>query len=171
MPIAGSSRPRPKALHDLPSISSLVILSKLSMKLSLSLDKPCSTQAPSLRRVFDQPHLASTHHRAFIISSIRAKRSIICIHLGGKMSCATSGDAGQPQMPLASAKVAVVTTAGCPYCKRVKAALREAEIDFQELDLSNKIEVLDSVKRASGQSTVPQVRRQALVPSRRLHKM
>lgn len=53
--------------------------------------------------------------------------------------------------------VAIVTTEGCPYCRRAKAELTAANIPYTEYLLTNQIQVLKEVKAASGQSTVPQV--------------
>ncbi|KAL4422375.1 hypothetical protein ABPG75_008572 [Micractinium tetrahymenae] len=55
------------------------------------------------------------------------------------------------------AQVAVITTQGCPYCKKAKAALVGAGIAFNEYDLGEQIEALTRVKAATGQSTVPQI--------------
>lgn len=54
-------------------------------------------------------------------------------------------------------KVAVLTTLGCPYCKRAKAALAAAGVPYEELDLTDQPEALALVKQLTGQSTVPQV--------------
>lgn len=54
-------------------------------------------------------------------------------------------------------RVAVVTTLGCPYCKKAKAALRNAGVPFEELELSEQLEVLTRIKQLTGQATVPQV--------------
>ena len=57
----------------------------------------------------------------------------------------------------APSQVAVITTLGCPYCRRAKAALGEANIAYEEIELSGDLDLLATVKRTSGQSTVPQV--------------
>jgi hypothetical protein len=41
--------------------------------------------------------------------------------------------------------VAVITTVGCPYCKKTKAALDAAGIPHREYELSEKLEVLPSL--------------------------
>jgi glutaredoxin-like protein len=52
--------------------------------------------------------------------------------------------------------VTVFSRAGCPHCARAKAALREAGIDFEALELNN--DYSDRTLRAvSGATTVPQV--------------
>lgn len=57
----------------------------------------------------------------------------------------------------AQPRVAVVTTLGCPYCKKAKASLKTYNIDFEELDLAEQPETLKLIKQATGQATVPQV--------------
>lgn len=64
-------------------------------------------------------------------------------------------------VPLAMAepavKVAVITTAGCRYCKAAKQALQQADIAYSEYELSEDVEVLKKVKSITGRSTVPQI--------------
>lgn len=55
------------------------------------------------------------------------------------------------------ATVGVVTTVGCPYCKKAKAALKEKGVPYQEADLGSARDVLAKVKETTGQTTVPQV--------------
>lgn len=57
-----------------------------------------------------------------------------------------------------TAKVGVVTTSGCPHCKRAKAALKEKGVEYAEADLGKARDILAKVKETTGQSTVPQVR-------------
>jgi glutaredoxin len=54
-------------------------------------------------------------------------------------------------------RVAVLTTAGCAYCRRAKTALAQAGVPFQEIDLSSSTDVLEAVKQTTGRPTVPQV--------------
>lgn len=51
----------------------------------------------------------------------------------------------------------MVTTAGCPYCARVKAVLTAASIAYAEVDLAASPAALAAVKAASGRASVPQV--------------
>ena len=53
--------------------------------------------------------------------------------------------------------VAIVTTEGCPYCRQAKSALTTAGIPYTEYQLTNQVEILQQVKAASGQATVPQI--------------
>ena len=55
------------------------------------------------------------------------------------------------------AQVGVVTTIGCPYCKRAKAALKDRNVEYTEADLGTARDVLAKVKETTGQGTVPQV--------------
>ena len=55
-------------------------------------------------------------------------------------------------------KVGVVSTTGCPHCKRAKGALKDKGIEYAEADLGTARDVLKEVKESTGQSTVPQVR-------------
>ncbi|EFN52965.1 hypothetical protein CHLNCDRAFT_137357 [Chlorella variabilis] len=57
----------------------------------------------------------------------------------------------------AAPQVAIITTLGCPYCKKAKAAMQAAGIPYQEYELSEQLEVLSKIKATTGQSTVPQI--------------
>jgi glutaredoxin len=65
--------------------------------------------------------------------------------------------ASQPETLKMTAAVGVVTTIGCPYCKKAKAALKERGVEFAEADLGSARDVLAKVKETTGQTTVPQV--------------
>lgn len=60
--------------------------------------------------------------------------------------------------------VGIVTTVGCPYCKKAKAALAEQGIKYQEAELGTARDVLAKVKETTGQGTVPQVCLHEAVP-------
>lgn len=53
--------------------------------------------------------------------------------------------------------VAVVTTVGCPYCKKVKEALTRSGIEYFEIDMTDRGQVLGKCKELTGWGTVPQV--------------
>jgi glutaredoxin len=53
--------------------------------------------------------------------------------------------------------VGIVTTVGCPHCKRAKAALKKERVAYEEADLATARDVLAKVKETTGQTTVPQV--------------
>lgn len=55
------------------------------------------------------------------------------------------------------ATVGVVTTVGCPYCKKAKAALKAKGVQYQEAELGTARDILAQVKETTGQGTVPQV--------------
>ena len=55
------------------------------------------------------------------------------------------------------APVVVVTTLGCQYCKRAKDALQQAGIAFEEVEAGTQLDLLQTIKRSTGKSTVPQV--------------
>jgi glutaredoxin len=59
-----------------------------------------------------------------------------------------------PQQP----SVAIITTQGCPYCRQAKADLTAAGIPYTEILITDQLDVLAEIKKATGQSTVPQVR-------------
>ena len=44
------------------------------------------------------------------------------------------------------AKVKIYTQAGCRHCKEVKEFFKENEIEFKEIDASNGVEFLNSIK-------------------------
>ena len=54
--------------------------------------------------------------------------------------------------------MALVTTSGCPHCRRAKTALDAANVAFVEIDASAPDgAILDASRAASGMRTVPQV--------------
>ncbi|KAH7624445.1 hypothetical protein Ndes2526B_g00645 [Nannochloris sp. 'desiccata'] len=65
----------------------------------------------------------------------------------------TSSSSSQQQQP----SVAVVTTQGCPYCRQAKADLSAAGIPYAEILITDQLDVLNEIKKATGQSTVPQI--------------
>uniref|UniRef100_A0A061R7D0 Duf547-domain-containing protein n=1 Tax=Tetraselmis sp. GSL018 TaxID=582737 RepID=A0A061R7D0_9CHLO len=69
---------------------------------------------------------------------------------GSEFGTATAVDMDKP-------KVAVITTSGCPHCKRAKNLLKEAGIYFQEYNLGQAPDVLANVKKLTGKKTVPQI--------------
>lgn len=54
--------------------------------------------------------------------------------------------------------IAIVTTVGCPYCKKAKDALGRHNLHFDEIELTRDLELLRRIKETTKQSTVPQVR-------------
>lgn len=57
-----------------------------------------------------------------------------------------------------AAKVGVVSTAGCPYCKKAKDALSKQGVEYAEAQLGGARDILAQVKQTTGQGTVPQAR-------------
>lgn len=54
-------------------------------------------------------------------------------------------------------KVTVYTTSWCPYCVRVKQFFTSQNIQFEEIDLTDKPTELEQLKNRTGWKTVPQV--------------
>ena len=55
------------------------------------------------------------------------------------------------------AKLVILTTLGCQYCRKTKTALSDAGFDFKDVDLSTNLDALKRVKETTGQRSVPQV--------------
>lgn len=53
--------------------------------------------------------------------------------------------------------VVVYTTTSCPFCVAAKALLQAKGIPFQEIDVTNNVELRQEVIRRSGRRTVPQI--------------
>lgn len=53
--------------------------------------------------------------------------------------------------------VVVITTLGCPYCKRAKDALQEAGVTYEEVEAGSQLNLLQKIKSSTGKRTVPQV--------------
>jgi len=55
-------------------------------------------------------------------------------------------------------KVKIYTTPYCPFCIRAKQLLKNKNIDFKEIDLSEEPEKFDEMsKKSNGARTVPQI--------------
>ena len=55
-------------------------------------------------------------------------------------------------------KVKIYTTPYCPFCIKAKRLLMSKNIDFKEIDLSEKPEKFDEMnKKSNGARTVPQI--------------
>ncbi|HHS84329.1 MAG TPA: glutathione peroxidase, partial [Gammaproteobacteria bacterium] len=52
--------------------------------------------------------------------------------------------------------VVIFTKAGCPFCARAKGILRDAGIDFEEIQLGQGV-TIRAVRAATGANSVPQV--------------
>jgi glutaredoxin 3 len=56
-----------------------------------------------------------------------------------------------------SASVTVYTTDYCPYCTRAKMLLQKKGVPFEEVSAEDRPEIRTWLRKASRQSTVPQV--------------
>ena len=74
---------------------------------------------------------------------------------GGLIMATANGQ--QQTLQRDSAPVVVVTTLGCQYCKRAKDALQQAGIPFEEVEAGSQLDLLQTIKKSTGKSTVPQV--------------
>ena len=55
-------------------------------------------------------------------------------------------------------KITIYTTPYCPFCVRAKELLKNKNIDFKEIDLSEEPEKFDEMsKKSNGARTVPQI--------------
>ena len=55
-------------------------------------------------------------------------------------------------------KITIYTTPYCPFCKRAKQLLKNKNIDFHEIDLSEEPDKFDEMsKKSNGARTVPQI--------------
>lgn len=54
-------------------------------------------------------------------------------------------------------QVVIVTTVGCQYCKRAKDTLRAEKVEYNEIEASNQLELLNQIRATTGKWTVPQV--------------
>lgn len=56
-----------------------------------------------------------------------------------------------------SASVTIYTTGYCPYCYRAKSLLQKKGVAFEEIDADDRPDLRTWLRKASGQTTVPQV--------------
>ncbi len=55
------------------------------------------------------------------------------------------------------AKVVMYSKTHCPYCVRAKALLNQKGVSFEEINLDDKHDDLDALKKRTGQMTVPMI--------------
>jgi len=53
--------------------------------------------------------------------------------------------------------VKIYTTAYCGYCRMAKQLLRQRDVDFEEIDVSDDYAKRDWLVKATGRRTVPQI--------------
>lgn len=94
--------------------------------------------------------------------------TVRCSRLVQARSTSTSVRSQHPNNVDMAPTVGVVSTVGCPHCKKAKAALKEKGVLYQEADLASAREVLAKVKETTGQTTVPQVRLRSSEPPYRM---
>ena len=63
----------------------------------------------------------------------------------------------EPPPAEANPEIVVVTTVGCQFCKRAKDTLKQAGLEYVEVDASNQQELLRTIKETTGRRSVPQV--------------
>lgn len=56
-----------------------------------------------------------------------------------------------------SAKVKIYTTQYCPYCTKAKNLLKNRQIDFQEIDLTEDGPTREKLQSQTGWMTVPMI--------------
>ncbi len=56
-----------------------------------------------------------------------------------------------------SKKVVIFSKEYCPYCVRAKALFDDLKVPYDEIDLTDKMDSLDDLKRKTGHMTVPQI--------------
>eukprot|EP00239_Pterosperma_sp_CCMP1384_P006391 CAMPEP_0197856262 /NCGR_PEP_ID=MMETSP1438-20131217/28240_1 /TAXON_ID=1461541 /ORGANISM="Pterosperma sp., Strain CCMP1384" /LENGTH=548 /DNA_ID=CAMNT_0043471667 /DNA_START=559 /DNA_END=2205 /DNA_ORIENTATION=+ len=49
------------------------------------------------------------------------------------------------------------TTSACPYCLKAKEALQNKSIDYEEIDVTQDLSLLEKLRESTGMSTVPQI--------------
>jgi glutaredoxin 3 len=54
-------------------------------------------------------------------------------------------------------KIKVYTKDYCPYCNQVEAYLNEKELAYEKIDVSNRLDIYEALKKKTGHHTVPQV--------------
>ena len=55
------------------------------------------------------------------------------------------------------AKVVIYTTSYCPYCFGAKRLLREKQVEFEEIDVTEEPQRRAEMERLSSRRTVPQI--------------
>lgn len=52
-------------------------------------------------------------------------------------------------------KIKIYSTNSCPYCVRAKSYFESNGLEFDEINLTNKFEEIDRIKKQTGHQTVP----------------
>ena len=78
-------------------------------------------------------------------------------HGSGTHATSTPPASASQSASLRDAKVVVVSTRACPYCKKAKEALGSAGVAYVEVDVSEAQDLRAQVREATGSRTVPQV--------------
>lgn len=55
------------------------------------------------------------------------------------------------------AKILLYSKSHCPYCVRAKNLLTQKGVAFEEINLDDKLDELDALKKKTGQMTVPMI--------------
>ena len=77
-----------------------------------------------------------------------------CVHRVAAMS---EAHAQQELNTQTSVEIVIITTVGCQFCKRAKDTLKQAGLDYREIEASNQPQLLNKIKETTGRRTVPQV--------------
>ena len=115
--------------------------------------------------LFNRPAPLTSPGVSFGVQSLQAKCSLArtspwlkykrsCLHRVAAMSAA---HAHVEPFTQTSVEVAIITTVGCQFCKRAKDTLKQAGLEYREVEASNQPELLNKIKETTGRRTVPQV--------------
>lgn len=52
-------------------------------------------------------------------------------------------------------KIKIYSTNSCPYCVRAKSYFENNGLEFDEIDLTNKFDEIERIKKQTGHQTVP----------------
>eukprot|EP01023_Acetabularia_acetabulum_P014133 TRINITY_DN16945_c0_g1_i8.p2 TRINITY_DN16945_c0_g1~~TRINITY_DN16945_c0_g1_i8.p2 ORF type:complete len:317 (-),score=50.50 TRINITY_DN16945_c0_g1_i8:57-1007(-) len=119
---------------------------------SIRVHRPLTSQQLSFSNKTAQPNPSKTSTK--LLQTIRSKTLTFQNPL---ILRAIQSQVSIGEMSLDLASIVVVTTKGCPYCKKAKALLKEEGYDYSELELTTDKELLQKVKDFTGQRTVPQI--------------
>lgn len=84
-------------------------------------------------------------------------RRLMASHTVASASVETAEGREAPQESEEGANLVVLTTLGCPYCRKTKQALSEAGLKYGAYDMSTNLAALKRVKETTGRNSVPQV--------------
>ncbi len=143
--VSAEMLPTAASFHNPPHDQAFCTLHRLSPLFN----RPAQLSSPGVYLGIQGLQAKCSHARTS--PYLKYRRS--CAHRVAAMSAAHAHVEPSTQ----SVEVAIITTVGCQFCKRAKETLKQAGLEYREIEASNQPELLNKIKETTGRRTVPQV--------------